>query len=671
MRSPESVRFRRRVAEPAIECPAAPVTAPRASRAESAPIATNSRTSSARPRRHEHVPHARAPRARRASCATRSRRCGAATTSRSSSSPSRPARGYPRGRARTAPRATARRRFDVVHAHFGLTRLARAARPPRARRGDAARQRPAPPALEARSRAPRCRSSPCRRRLARVQREPPGRGHARGAWRCCPVGIDTRALPPDPAREARARLGLDPDEPVPAVPARPRAPLKRHDRAREAAGDAPLLHAGRRRAGRGPATGSTPPTRCSCPSEAEGFGLAVIEALACDVPVLGTPVGIHPVALRRHRRARSAPPWDARPGAPRCAPHLEAADPRVRRPRARRAVLRRPHGRARGRGLARAGRSRGAASYTRPTLGASRRAPRRRMNGLSAPARGRARPPTRPIRPGARRPATPPRLRRGRTCHADEAVARQDGSRRRRDLPAGLDGDRASTPVATTPRRGALRRRLRYLRRVREVLLRDLGGLVFEVHRAASAAPADRARRGKLERARRGRPGAARARGVLDDRPPASIVREPGIGGTCPRCGELHGSDARFCSSCGTPLSGRRPQAGRARPPTARRRARPARRGGGRRRPGRRRAAPPSEEPTSEPTRALEAYTGRTGEQPAAADGDPAADAPTSRPRRPGRPSAAEQLETPPPPTPVERRCPRCGAPWAPSRTGA
>ena len=33
------------------------------------------------------------------------------------------------------------------------------------------------------------------------------------------------------------------------------------------------------------------------PSEREGFGLAVLEALACNVPVLATPVGVHPQAL--------------------------------------------------------------------------------------------------------------------------------------------------------------------------------------------------------------------------------------------------------------------------------------------------------------------------------------------------------------------------------------
>jgi len=39
------------------------------------------------------------------------------------------------------------------------------------------------------------------------------------------------------------------------------------------------------------------------PSEREGFGLAVLEALACDVPVLATPVGVHPDALRASRGA--------------------------------------------------------------------------------------------------------------------------------------------------------------------------------------------------------------------------------------------------------------------------------------------------------------------------------------------------------------------------------
>jgi hypothetical protein len=33
-----------------------------------------------------------------------------------------------------------------------------------------------------------------------------------------------------------------------------------------------------------------------------------------------------------------------------------------------------------------------------------------------------------------------------------------------------------------------------------------------------------------------------------------TVIREPGVGGTSARCGELHGSDARFCSHCGANL---------------------------------------------------------------------------------------------------------------------
>ena len=55
------------------------------------------------------------------------------------------------------------------------------------------------------------------------------------------------------------------------------------------------------------------------PSEREGFGLAVLEALACDVPVLSTPVGIAPEALEGQSTAPSAPRSTATSGAKRCA----------------------------------------------------------------------------------------------------------------------------------------------------------------------------------------------------------------------------------------------------------------------------------------------------------------------------------------------------------------
>ena len=64
------------------------------------------------------------------------------------------------------------------------------------------------------------------------------------------------------------------------------------------------------------------------PSEAEGFGLAVLEALACDVPVLATPVGVHPVALGGVEGTLCAP-FDVSAWRTALARHLAVADPRV------------------------------------------------------------------------------------------------------------------------------------------------------------------------------------------------------------------------------------------------------------------------------------------------------------------------------------------------------
>jgi hypothetical protein len=129
-----------------------------------------------------------------------------------------------------------------------------------------------------------------------------------------------------------------------------------------------------------------------------------------------------------------------------------------------------------------------------------------------------------------------------------------------RDLPAGVDpAELESGPIASA-RRGKLRRRLRYLRRVRELLLRDLGGFTYELHRTAGGAPSESHRR--LAVAKADRIGAldAEVRDIesrLGQPHAEPMLREPGVGGTCPECGELHASDARFCSRCGTPLDER------------------------------------------------------------------------------------------------------------------
>jgi hypothetical protein len=130
-----------------------------------------------------------------------------------------------------------------------------------------------------------------------------------------------------------------------------------------------------------------------------------------------------------------------------------------------------------------------------------------------------------------------------------------------RDLPAGLEVEELRSPRPATERRSRLRRRTRYLRRVRELLLRDLGGLVYEIHRSTGG---DRAHHDGLVRAKAERLAALDAElFALEKRigaeHPETVLREPGVGGTCPSCGELHSSDARFCSACGAPLTGRAP----------------------------------------------------------------------------------------------------------------
>ncbi|HWK17110.1 MAG TPA: glycosyltransferase [Solirubrobacteraceae bacterium] len=64
------------------------------------------------------------------------------------------------------------------------------------------------------------------------------------------------------------------------------------------------------------------------PSEREGFGLAVLEALACNVPVLATPVGIAPDVLAGVAGAHCAP-FDALQWRTAVAPHLAEPDPRI------------------------------------------------------------------------------------------------------------------------------------------------------------------------------------------------------------------------------------------------------------------------------------------------------------------------------------------------------
>jgi glycosyltransferase involved in cell wall biosynthesis len=64
-------------------------------------------------------------------------------------------------------------------------------------------------------------------------------------------------------------------------------------------------------------------------SDREGFGLAVLEALACDVPVLATPCGIAPAALQGIPGCLCAP-FELQRWRDALSEHLTAADPRIR-----------------------------------------------------------------------------------------------------------------------------------------------------------------------------------------------------------------------------------------------------------------------------------------------------------------------------------------------------
>jgi hypothetical protein len=119
--------------------------------------------------------------------------------------------------------------------------------------------------------------------------------------------------------------------------------------------------------------------------------------------------------------------------------------------------------------------------------------------------------------------------------------------------PEAPTGEALVVPAAPPPSwltRGRLRRRLRYLRSARELGLRDLGGLVFDLHRFERERPdlvkAKLDALAELDAERR------RLEDVLGDRREVDVLREPGLA-SCAACGALLASDARFCSNCGKP----------------------------------------------------------------------------------------------------------------------
>src|ERR1700761_9055651 len=245
--------------------------------------------------------------------------------------------GFPRGRSNYLPatrrlRALLRReRYDLVHAHYGLA-------------GWVARAAGARPLLVTFHgtdvRHPIV--GPLSRRLA--WRADPGPGVSRALFAAeagrpalpaapgsavLPCGPELGRFSPAPRAAARAALGLDPAGRYLLFPADPARPEKRGDRAAAlaAATGAELLTGGSIEP-EAMATWMNAADAVLVTSEYEGFGMAAIEALACDVPVLSTRVGVAPYLLAGIAGCLCAP-FDLDVWAAAARPHLDATDPRV------------------------------------------------------------------------------------------------------------------------------------------------------------------------------------------------------------------------------------------------------------------------------------------------------------------------------------------------------
>jgi teichuronic acid biosynthesis glycosyltransferase TuaC len=233
--------------------------------------------------------------------------------------------------ARDLRRRYAGRAFDVVHAHFGLT-----AWPALALRG--ARHGATLHGTDLshpRSRAITLAAVPFLDLVAPVSEqlaERVPRGLVRGRLEILPTGVDTKRFHPIPRAQARQALGLEAGARYLLFPADPARPEKRFDRAQSVVGDLPLLTLRDIDPAQVPLWVNAADA-VLIPSEREGFGLAVLEALACQVPVLATPVGIAPSVLDGIAGAWCAP-FDAPAWRSKLNEILAVPDPRIGETRA-------------------------------------------------------------------------------------------------------------------------------------------------------------------------------------------------------------------------------------------------------------------------------------------------------------------------------------------------
>ena len=232
--------------------------------------------------------------------------------------------------ARDLRRVHGRARFDVVHAHHGLggwtaRTLGRRAPLVVTFHGTDLEHRVVGRMSQALA---RITTLPATVSADLARRRLPRAGSAQGVA-VLPMGVDLDRFRPIPRAAARAQLGLDPAGRYLLFPADPARAEKRHDRAIELARalDADLLVYERVDPERAPLYVNAA-SAVVVTSEREGFGLAVLEALACDVPVVSTNVGIARLALTGIKGTLCAP-FHPQQWAGVVQDHLSAPDPRV------------------------------------------------------------------------------------------------------------------------------------------------------------------------------------------------------------------------------------------------------------------------------------------------------------------------------------------------------
>jgi hypothetical protein len=192
------------------------------------------------------------------------------------------------------------------------------------------------------------------------------------------------------------------------------------------------------------------------------------------------------------------------------------------------------------------------------------------------------------------------------------------------------DGALAAPQQSGFGSRGRARRRARFLRKARELAYRDLGGLVFNLHRFG-------ARNDELVLAKLTTVGHVDAElrtleEALGERETVTVLREAGIN-ACPRCAAIHSSEDRFCPNCGLSM-GRHADLPIAGAPA----------------PG---ATPAAPAPTAPAAATVAPPTSPSPSAPAAAPTPPPASAPAASPPAPSASTMPTPAATAPPASPT------------------